>query len=64
MQRKEYWRLKDGKGNPPGLLGWWPSRSVTFLENHDTVSLLPLNLCHAARLAVVPATKFMIFSCH
>ena len=38
FERCEYWRLKDAKGNPPGLLGWWPSRSVTFLENHDTGS--------------------------
>ena len=40
MQKNEYWRLKDGQGNPPGLIGWWPSRAVTFLENHDTVSFL------------------------
>ena len=38
FERCEYWRLKDGKGKPPGLLGWWPSRAVTFLENHDTGS--------------------------
>ena len=37
LQRTEYNRLKDAKGKPPGLIGWWPSRSVTFLENHDTV---------------------------
>nr|GEX96158.1 ribonuclease H-like domain-containing protein [Tanacetum cinerariifolium] len=23
---------------PPGVIGWWPSRSVTFLDNHDTGS--------------------------
>ena len=22
----------------PGVMGWWPERSVTFLENHDTGS--------------------------
>lgn len=38
FERGEYWRLRDGKGKPPGLLGWWPSRAVTFLENHDTGS--------------------------
>eukprot|EP00884_Botryococcus_braunii_P002375 jgi/Botrbrau1/12138/Bobra.0186s0053.1 len=38
FERCEYWRLKDSKGNPPGLIGWWPSRSTTFLENHDTGS--------------------------
>ncbi|KAF7803074.1 myosin-3-like isoform X1 [Senna tora] len=34
----QYWRLIDCEGKPPGLLGWWPSRSATFLENHDTGS--------------------------
>eukprot|EP00898_Chlorokybus_atmophyticus_P003727 jgi/Chlat1/4355/Chrsp29S04511 len=34
----EYWRLVDGQGKPPGVLGWWPSHAVTFLENHDTGS--------------------------
>lgn len=38
FERCEYWRLRDAAGKPPGLLGWWPSRSVTFLENHDTGS--------------------------
>lgn len=34
----EYWRLRDAQGKPPGVMGWWPSRAVTFLENHDTGS--------------------------
>ncbi|KAG0474863.1 hypothetical protein HPP92_014549 [Vanilla planifolia] len=34
----ELWRLRDLQGKPPGLLGWWPSRAVTFIENHDTGS--------------------------
>jgi hypothetical protein len=34
--RREYWRLIDSQGRPPGVLGLWPSRAVTFLENHDT----------------------------
>lgn len=38
FERCEYWRLRDGAGKPPGLMGWWPSRAVTFLENHDTGS--------------------------
>ncbi|XP_022726067.1 LOW QUALITY PROTEIN: alpha-amylase 3, chloroplastic-like [Durio zibethinus] len=33
-----YWRLLDQKGKPPGVIGWWPSRAVTFIENHDTGS--------------------------
>ncbi|KAL9325394.1 hypothetical protein ACSQ67_006039 [Phaseolus vulgaris] len=38
LERCEYWRLSDQKGKPPGVLGWWPSRAVTFIENHDTGS--------------------------
>ncbi|KAM0987281.1 hypothetical protein ACFX13_011636 [Malus domestica] len=38
LERCEYWRLSDTKGKPPGVLGWWPSRAVTFIENHDTGS--------------------------
>ena len=34
----EYWRLADAANKPPGVMGWWPSRAVTFLENHDTGS--------------------------
>ncbi|KAK7295450.1 hypothetical protein RJT34_18359 [Clitoria ternatea] len=34
----EYWRLIDHQGKPTGVMGWWPSRAVTFLENHDTGS--------------------------
>lgn len=38
LDRCEYWRLSDKKGKPPGVVGWWPSRAVTFIENHDTGS--------------------------
>ncbi|KAK4263408.1 hypothetical protein QN277_028819 [Acacia crassicarpa] len=38
LERCEYWRLSDHKGKPPGVIGWWPSRAVTFVENHDTGS--------------------------
>ncbi|XP_038979702.1 probable alpha-amylase 2 isoform X2 [Phoenix dactylifera] len=34
----ELWRLHDPQGKAPGVMGWWPSRSVTFIENHDTGS--------------------------
>ena len=36
VTRKEYWRMIDSQGRPPGVLGIWPSRAITFLENHDT----------------------------
>ena len=32
----EYSRLRDADGKAPGLLGWWPERAVTFVDNHDT----------------------------
>ena len=32
----EYWRLIDHEGRPPGLMGWWPSKATTFIDNHDT----------------------------
>jgi len=32
----QYWRMKDKEGKPVGLIGWWPSKAVTFLDNHDT----------------------------
>ncbi|XP_031402932.1 alpha-amylase 3, chloroplastic isoform X2 [Punica granatum] len=38
LERCEYWRLSDEKGKPPGVVGWWPSRAITFIENHDTGS--------------------------
>ena len=40
VSKQEYWRLIDSKGGPPGVIGIWPSRAVTFLENHDTGSTL------------------------
>ena len=41
MGKGEYWRLIDSQGRPPGLLGMWPSRAVTFIENHDTGTSIP-----------------------
>ena len=34
----DYARLADHEGKPAGFMGFWPSRAVTFLENHDTGS--------------------------
>ena len=34
----QYWRLKDSRGKPPGVIGWMPTHAVTFLDNHDTGS--------------------------
>ncbi|XP_039003264.1 probable alpha-amylase 2 [Hibiscus syriacus] len=34
----QVWRLRDPQGKPPGVMGWWPSRALTFIDNHDTGS--------------------------
>lgn len=31
----DYSELNDN-GKPAGLIGWWPMKAVTFVENHDT----------------------------
>ncbi|KAG6541131.1 hypothetical protein Mapa_017502 [Marchantia paleacea] len=36
--RGQLWRLKDPRGHPPGLIGYMPEKSVTFIDNHDTGS--------------------------
>jgi alpha-amylase len=36
VQYNEFWRLKDSAGAPAGAIGWWPAKSVTFIDNHDT----------------------------
>mmetsp|Transcript_43695 Transcript_43695/g.170981 ORF Transcript_43695/g.170981 Transcript_43695/m.170981 type:complete len:491 (-) Transcript_43695:840-2312(-) len=38
VKNQEYWRLRDRKGKPSGLLGFWPEKTVTFIDNHDTGS--------------------------
>lgn len=37
ITKKEYFRLADSDNNPPGCAGWWSQKSVTFLDNHDTL---------------------------
>ena len=32
----ELWRMKDGSGKAPGMIGWMPEKAVTFVDNHDT----------------------------
>ncbi|MEO0471371.1 MAG: RICIN domain-containing protein [Bacteroidota bacterium] len=34
----QLWRLNDGSGKAPGVIGWWPEKAVTFIDNHDTGS--------------------------
>ncbi|MEM6270941.1 MAG: starch-binding protein [Bacteroidota bacterium] len=33
----QLWRMSNN-GSAPGVIGWYPSRAVTFLDNHDTGS--------------------------
>lgn len=35
---QEYWRLVDARRRPSGLIGMWPQKAVTFIDNHDTGS--------------------------
>ncbi|KAL5211725.1 hypothetical protein ABZP36_022572 [Zizania latifolia] len=34
----ELWRLRADDGKAPGMIGWWPAKAVTFIDNHDTGS--------------------------
>ncbi|KAI4964061.1 hypothetical protein ZWY2020_008435 [Hordeum vulgare] len=34
----ELWRLRGTDGKAPGMIGWWPAKAVTFVDNHDTGS--------------------------
>ncbi|XP_038972740.1 alpha-amylase isozyme 3D-like [Phoenix dactylifera] len=34
----ELWRMRDSKGEASGMIGWWPEKTVTFVDNHDTGS--------------------------
>ena len=38
LKKNEYWRLMDMNGKAPGVIGWWPEKAVTFIDNHDTGS--------------------------
>ncbi|KAI4964059.1 hypothetical protein ZWY2020_008433, partial [Hordeum vulgare] len=31
-------RLRGTDGKAPGMIGWWPAKAVTFVDNHDTGS--------------------------
>ena len=68
MARGELWRLSDAAGRPPGVNGLWPSRAITFIENHDTGSTLnhwpfPHNHLHAghAYLLTHPGTPCVFY---
>ncbi|PJA16911.1 MAG: alpha-amylase [Elusimicrobia bacterium CG_4_10_14_0_2_um_filter_56_8] len=35
VENERYEMLNDN-GRPSGLIGWWPAKSVTYVESHDT----------------------------
>ncbi len=56
----QYWRLRDQNGKPPGVIGYYPRKSVTFIDNHDTGAYtcvpnaaLPTQASHTARFTFV-----------
>uniref|UniRef100_A0A0D3ENN5 1,4-alpha-D-glucan glucanohydrolase n=1 Tax=Oryza barthii TaxID=65489 RepID=A0A0D3ENN5_9ORYZ len=34
----ELWRLRGEDGKAPGMIGWWPAKATTFVDNHNTGS--------------------------
>jgi len=38
VEANELWRLRDSNGRPTGMIGFWPQKAVTFIDNHDTGS--------------------------
>ena len=56
----EFWRLRDPQGKPPGVMGWWPSRAVTFIDNHDTGSTQVLPFVTMMKLQ----TEFLCVTCN
>jgi alpha-amylase len=63
----QMWRLRDVQGKPPGVIGWWPSRAVTFVENHDTGSTQVLVLIAVfysySRIFMEIMSNFHYWSC-
>ncbi|RVW25973.1 Alpha-amylase 3, chloroplastic [Vitis vinifera] len=60
LGRCEYWRLSDQKRKPPGVVGWWPSRAVTFIENHDTGSTQIVPQCSPKKSPLLLQYSFMV----
>ncbi|XP_002972254.2 alpha-amylase type B isozyme [Selaginella moellendorffii] len=36
--KNQFWRLRDPNNKPAGVIGYWPQKAVTFVDNHDTGS--------------------------
>ncbi|MCX7647534.1 MAG: alpha-amylase family glycosyl hydrolase [Elusimicrobiales bacterium] len=48
VESERYEVLSDN-GKPSGLIGWWPEKSVTFVENHDTSPRDPNFISNASK---------------
>lgn len=55
VSRREYWRLVDTQGRPPGLIGMWPSRAVTFIEVRNALLFVCFVFPHMRVLALFPS---------
>lgn len=45
----ERYEILNDNGKPSGLIGWWPEKSVTFVENHDTSPRDPNFIANASQ---------------
>jgi hypothetical protein len=55
LEHSQLWRLRDPAGKPPGVIGWWPARAVTFIDNHDTGVLV---------LYMHPSPGLQLYTCY
>lgn len=57
LANNNYGALEDSNGKPAGGIGWWPSKMVTFVDNHDTG---PSETCETGQnIAPVPCDSVM-----
>lgn len=59
----QYWRLRDQNGKPPGVIGYYPKRAVTFIDNHDTGALSYIILLQLAPASARQCSE-RTFECH
>ncbi len=56
----ERYEILNDNGRPSGLIGWWPAKAVTFVENHDTTPRDPNFIATAS--AEYKATRLMAYA--
>ena len=47
IETERFETLNDN-GRPSGIIGWWPAKAVTFVENHDTTPRDPNFIANAS----------------